>query len=274
MGPSDAIQLPYGVPVTEEFPTGGQRLNDDMFSTGWDDADTKWFRLDGPQIDIGRKLKAEVTITGSGVKFGVALARETAAGWDLVDLQGPGDPAYTLKVELDKGDIVYVQVTRTDGMVPGDLRVEVLATADVSLLLGGVRGEPRLLCQEETSGWGADDIELTVNVDGAQLVHVDNDTIGDFEQDDPRELRQYLPELIPYSTGVEFVVTELDDTSPDDIGRSTLPPAHEVLGFAKFVPSPLPQPRPDGTIRGVLQVSVDDGVYGAQVTVATWDEMF
>lgn len=273
-GPWDAIQLPYGVAVSESFPGAGQRLNDDMFSTPWPDADTKWLRLDGPQTDIGRKVSAEISVKGEGVKFGVALARETAAGWDLLDQQGPGESSYVLKVELEKGETVYVQVTRDDGMAPGDLSVDVLATVDISLLLGGTRGEPRMICQEETSGWGADDIEVSVNVDGALLRRIDNDEIGDFDQDDVRDLRQYLPEVIPYTKGVEFVISELDDTSPNDIGRRTLAPAHEVLSQAGFVPSPAPQPRPDGTVRGALTISVDDGVYAVQVTVATWDETF
>lgn len=272
--PEDAIQLAYGDVVAESFPTGGQVLNTDSGATPWQDGDTKWFRLDGPQVDIGRKLAATITINGAGVKFAVALARESGGIWTLEDRQGPGDTAYTLVTELARDDRVYVHVTRADGMTPGELDVTVLAQVDLSLQLGGVRGEPRMICQTETSGWGADDIELTVNVDGTQLKHIDNDTIGDFDQDDVRDLRQYFPDPIPYTTGVEFVVTELDDTSPNDIGRSTLPAFGDLLGFAKFVLEPGKQPRPDGTIRGALNVAVDDGVYAVQLTVAQWDETF
>lgn len=273
-GPEDAIQLAYGDVVAEAFPSGGNVLNLDSGATPWRDGDTKWFRLDGPQVDIGRKLQATITIKGDGVKFGVALARESGGNWTLEDRQGPGDTAYTLVTQLALDDRVYVQVTRDDGMTPGDLDVTLLAEVDLSLLLGGVRGEPRIICQTETSGWGADDIELTVNVDGAQLKHIDNDTIGDFDQDDVRDLRQYFPDPIPYTTGVEFVVTELDDTSPDDVGRSTLPAFGDLLGFGKFVLEPGKQPRPDGTIRGALNIAVDDGVYAVQLTVAQWDETF
>lgn len=200
-GPEDAIQLAYGDVVAEAFPSGGNVLNLDSGATPWRDGDTKWFRLDGPQVDIGRKLQATITIKGDGVKFGVALARESGGNWTLEDRQGPGDTAYTLVTQLALDDRVYVQVTRDDGMTPGDLDVTLLAEVDLSLLLGGVRGEPRIICQTETSGWGADDIELTVNVDGAQLKHIDNDTIGDFDQDDVRDLRQYFPDPIPYTTG-------------------------------------------------------------------------
>ena len=69
-------------------------------------------------------------------------------------------------------------------------------------------------------------------------------------------------------------MTELDDTSPNDIGRSTLPAFEDVLGFGKFVLEPAPQPGPDGTIRGALNIAVDDGVYAVQLTVAQWDETF
>ena len=44
--------------------------------------------------------------------------------------------------------------------------------------------------------------------------------------------------------------------------------------YGKFVAEPGPQPRADGTIRGALNIPVDDGVYAVQVTVAQWDETF
>lgn len=271
VGPWDAIQLPYGVPVREDFPSGGQRLNDDNAQTDWDDADTKWFRLDAPQVRLSRKLLVTFDVRGGGAAYGVALVRERAPGdFELLD-RGDGSRTYQLRAALDVGEQVYLQVRRDDGLTPGDLRVEITASTDVSILLGRARGAPRLLCQDETSGWGADDIELGVNVDGAELVYIDNDAIGDFEQDDPRDLDQWIPDLVPYFTGVEFVVVEKDDTSPDDIGRETLRPHDQLPGWNRFV---ITKSDDDQTMRGALTIDVDDGTYVAQVSVTTWDEMF
>lgn len=124
----------------------------------------------------------------------------------------------------------------------------------------------------ETSGWGADDIDLVVNVDGRRLLHADNDSIGDFDQDDIRDLGQYLDPVVPYREGVEFVVKEIDDIGRDDIGRKSLPPYADLLTSPAFDLAPGAQPAPDGRIRGRLKIPVDDGLYGVDVTVVRWDE--
>jgi hypothetical protein len=272
-GPSDAIQLPYGNTVRDAFPGAGQALNDDHLQTPWDDRDTKWFRLDGPQIEVSRPLEVEIDVRkeGGDAPFGVALARQNAGVWELLDQQGPGEDKYRLRARIDRGDIFYVQVRRVDGMAPRDLRVAVTTTTDVSILLGGKRGAPRLMCEAETSGWGADDIELEITVDGRRLRRIDNDEIGDMEQDAVRDLNQWIPDLVPYFDGVEFEVVELDDTSPDDIGRETLRPRKKLEGWDRFVVS---RQNDDGTLRGALLVDVDDGTYAVQLSVTTWDEQF
>lgn len=60
------------------------------------------------------------------------------------------------------------------------------------------------MCQDETSGWGADDIEVGITVDGVELRYIDNDEIGDFEQDAVRDLNQWIPDLVPYSTALNL----------------------------------------------------------------------
>lgn len=272
-GPHDAIQLPYGVTVGESFPGSGQRLNDDMLATGWGDADTKWFRLDGPQIPLSRPLQVTITLEldRGDAPFGIALARENAGIWDLLDRQGPGRTRYETATPLKDGDQLYVQVRRADGMTPRDLAFRLVAATDLSILLGGKRGAPRLMCQDETSGWGADDIELGITVDGVELRYIDNDEIGDFEQDAIRDLNQWIPDLVPYFDGIEFKVVELDDTSPDDIGRETLRPREQLVGWDRFG---VTKSDDDRTIRGSLFVDVDDGTYAVQISVTTWDEQF
>lgn len=273
LGPWDAIQLPYGSPVPEAFPSAGQMLNTDSSQTAWDDADTKWFRLDGPQIPVSRPLEVRITIeaTSGDAPFGAALAKESAGTWTLLDQQGPGERRYRLRTHLANGEQLYVQVRRADGLAPRDLEVEVTARCDVSLLLGGQRGAPRLLCTKETSGWGADDIELGITVDGVELRYIRNDEIGDMEQDAVRDLDQWIPDLVPYFTGVEFKVVELDDTSPDDIGQETLRLRDQLASWSDFT---VTKADPDMTLRGCLRVHVDDGSYDVQVSVTTWDERF
>jgi len=277
ISPEDAIQLPYGVPVPEAFPDpvpGPQLLNADQFATPWDDKDTKWFRLDGPQISTGSPL--EVTIaaqsTDGDAPFGLRLVKHLPSGWKLLAQTGSGGRRHELRTQLDTGDQLYVCVFRADLPTLRRLHFHVTATTDLSLLLGGSRGRPRLICEDETSGWGADDIELDVTVDGRDLRYIKNDEIGDMEQDAVRDLDQWIPEFVPYRLGVGFRVIELDDVGKNDIGSQTLPPhARLAADPGMFVIS---RTDPNGNIRGTLHVNVDDGTYDVQVTVTTWDEQF
>jgi hypothetical protein len=89
-GPGDAIQLPYGVPVPESFPGSGQVLNTDLSVTPWNDDDTKWFRLDGPQVGLPRPLQVTITLEAedSDPPFGLVLAREDSGVWTQLGRQG------------------------------------------------------------------------------------------------------------------------------------------------------------------------------------------
>lgn len=66
---------------------------------------------------------------------------------------------------------------------------------------------------------------------------------------DDRRRSVRIPDLVPYFTGVEFKVIELDDTSPDDIGRQTLRPRDELIGWSEFTST---KTDPDQTLRGCL----------------------
>lgn len=79
VGPWDAIQVPYGVAVPDAFPLAGQRLNDDWAETDWVDEDRKWFRLDSPQVPMGRDLQVMVEVVAVGVESGVSIVRENGA---------------------------------------------------------------------------------------------------------------------------------------------------------------------------------------------------
>ncbi|WP_406194517.1 endonuclease/exonuclease/phosphatase family protein [Kitasatospora sp. NBC_01560] len=272
VGPEDAIQLPYGEIVPESFPVL-QLLNQDFPATDWVDEDTKWFRLDGPPVSLGSALKARITVTRTrgDPGFTATVVREDPPGtWRQLTQSGGGATA-ELDALIDKGDQLYVQVTRWDQPSLRELGFLVAATVDLTLVLGGSRGAPRLVCTKETGGWGADDIELGITTDGVPTAYVDNDTIGDFEQDAVRDLNQWVPEFLPYRKGVEFMVKELDDIGHDDIGRETLRPFAELDGWSRFAITDRTSP---GRMHGFLRVDVDDGRYDVELTVTTWDEQF
>ncbi|WP_426404922.1 hypothetical protein ACN9M0_35425 [Streptomyces sp. R-07] len=272
VGPWDAIQLPYGEGVPESFPVG-QLLNTDFEDTDWEDSDTKWFRLDGPTIPLDSPLHAHITVWRrvGQASFAASLVRESPSGtWQLL-AQSSGGPLAGLEASLSTGDRLYVQVTRWDQPSQRELEFVVTATVDVTLVLGAGRGAPRLTCTTETGGWGADDIELGITTDGVQTAYIDNDTIGDFEQDAIRDLNQWVPEFLPYRRDIEFMVKELDDVGHDDIGRETLPPFAALESFDRFTVTERISP---GRLRGFLRIDVDDGRYDVEVAVTTWDEQF
>lgn len=277
ISPDDAIQLPYGVPVSEQFPKPNptpQLLNADFSDTPWEDKDTKWFRLDGPVVDVGSPVEITILVEQilGDAPYGVRLVKLSATGWVELDRAGPGLRRYELKTKIDKNEMYYVCIFRDDLPDLRELEFIITAKTDVSLLRGGTNGKPRLICEDETSGWGADDIELDITVDGNPHRYIDNDEIGDMEQDSIRDLDQWIPDFLPYRRGIGFRVIELDDTSPNDIGSQTLPP-HDQLGSVPtlFVVS---ETQPDGTVRGSLHVNVDDGTYDVLVTVSTYDDLF
>ncbi len=211
--------------VPEAFPSG-QLLDSDNGSMDWDDTDTKWFRTDGPTVELNRKLMAQIRVrrTRGATPFTVALIREKVPGiWEILDRVDAPLGEAKLTAVVGKGEIVYLQGARHDAVF-GDLEFDVKASGDVTLVLCRAHGATRLICTEETGGWGADDIELGITADAVEVVYLDNDAIGDFEQDPMRDLNQWVPAFVPYFGGVEFMVKELDDIGHDDIGRETLRP--------------------------------------------------
>jgi endonuclease/exonuclease/phosphatase family metal-dependent hydrolase len=288
--PEDHIGLPYGVPVPEAFPeptsAGGQLLNADDWRTPWDDKDTKWFRLDGPQISLSTALAVTLTVeaTRGDSPFGVRLVQQVGLTWKLISDTGSGPQRkHDIGSQIDKGQQLFVCVYRDDLPALRPLEFTVTARTNLSLLLGGPpsvppgvtpppnRGQPRFICTKETSGWGADDIELDITVDGKALRYISNDEIGDMEGDAVRDLAQWIPEFVPYLSGVNFRIIELDDIDPNDIGSQSLPTYDQLGGSSVFWDQ---QRNPDGSVRGSLRVNVDDGQYDVQLTIVTWDEQF
>ena len=59
------------------------------------------------------------------------------------------------------GDKHYLTVRREDVNQPLDFEIE--GAIPVTLLIGGQLGAPEIVCAEETSGWGSDDLALSVS---------------------------------------------------------------------------------------------------------------
>ena len=121
VSPEDAIQLPYGTPVPEAFPDpapGPQLLNADHFGTPWDDKDTKWFRLDGPQSHGGDRRsrrpsrRSQPTVTAP---FGLRLVKHMPQRVEVARPDWPsGGRRHELRTPIDEGEQLYVCVFRDD----------------------------------------------------------------------------------------------------------------------------------------------------------------
>ena len=81
-----------------------------------------------------------------------------------------------------------------------------------------------LTCQEETSGWGADDIALQIRADGDLIADIPNSVIGDFEDDAVRHVGDKIAAPItPYVESIEVTVIEEDDIDDNDVGVGIVP---------------------------------------------------
>ena len=96
------------------------------------------------------------------------------------------------------GDKNYLTVRREDVNQPLDFEIE--GEIPDTLLVGGQLGAPEIVCAEETSGWGSDDIALSVSADGALVRDISNDEVGDMDGADDRGLAGYRPQMSPSST--------------------------------------------------------------------------
>jgi Endonuclease/Exonuclease/phosphatase family len=270
--PFDPINLIPGVPYPELFPDA-QQLNGDHFLTPWDDTDTKWFLLDTPRVHVDRKVRLRVDVT---LDAGPGPISILVAFWDapnppvLVDETHRDVGHHSLEWDARPGDRFFVCVRRRDGTFAG-LRFTVTVDTDLTLVLGGNRGLPRLVCTDETSGWGADDISVELRADEAGWSrNISNDEIGDFEQDSVRDLRQWIPTSVPYQDGFMVKVIEEDDIDSDDVGQETIPPYKLVSGWSRW--TRIDSPTAEGNLEGAVSIDVDDGTYTLRCVLSRWDE--
>jgi hypothetical protein len=265
--PFDAIHLIPGVDYPENFPP--QQLNGDSFVTPWPDEDTKFFLVETPRIPTNRPISLSVDLASDSP----VLVGLTVAEWDkpnspvMLDDGGFGAAPRRVQWQGKPGQTFLVSATRRDGAFPA-MGYVLTAQIDISLFIGGTKGNPVLVCTEETSGWGSDDIALELSSDTGWARSVSNDEIGDFDQDDPRDLWTYIPDLVSYETGFTVSVIEEDDIDDNDVGTQVIPPFDNVKAWAQWRPIGPDLPH---QITGGITIDVDDGTYTLNCTLAKWD---
>lgn len=263
----DAIVLVPGRPVDEAFPSAP--FNIDSTDADWDDGESKWFLVETPLVPLTKPIDLRVSVhPEAGDELGLNLGR-----WDgvqppvsFVEQAGPDTGSSSIPWQAGQEEHFMVLVQRSQG--PGAVvpfRIELSTT--LSLLVTRPAVRTSLVCQVETSGWGADDIALQLRADGVLVADLPNGVIGDFEEHTVKHLGDKLPAFVPYTDGIEVRVIEEDTFDPDDVGTGTVPLVDQVAGTPGFTVLDRPL---DGSVEGDLTIRVDDGRYGFGCRIARW----
>jgi len=259
----------------EHFPA--QPFNIDTADADWDDSESKWFLVETPRVPLPHPIDLSVGVFnpveedgGGSSPTPVALS---AGSWDglnppatLITNSGPTSNPQNISWQAGDNEHFFVLVQRstTSRVVSFDI---VLSTP-ISLLISRPSIDTSLTCQEETSGWGADDIALEIRADGDLIADIPNSVIGDFEDDSVRHVGDKIPSPItPYIDGVEVKVIEEDDIDDNDVGVGTIPPVAGAHGAAGFT---ILHEGVDGRISGTLVIGVDDGRYALTCVISRW----
>jgi Endonuclease/Exonuclease/phosphatase family len=270
----DAIVLVPGKSCHEHFPS--QPFNIDTSDADWDDSESKWFLVETPRIGVPRPIDLAVTVRDQTEDRGFGPEPTevvlTLGQWDgitppasLLDQAGPDQNPLTLVWQARDNEHFFVLVQRLTG-TGSVVAFDIEASTTLSLLLALPAVDTSLTCQEETSGWGADDIALQIRADGDLIADIPNSVIGDFEDDSVRHVGDKIATPItPYTESIEVKVIEEDDIDPDDVGVGTVPLAGDAApGFTVL------HPGIDGTIYGSLIIGVDDGRYAFMCKTSRW----
>jgi endonuclease/exonuclease/phosphatase family metal-dependent hydrolase len=259
----DAIVLPAGRQLREHFPQG--KFNDDTAAADWDVSNSKWFVLQTPRIPVPGTIELALAVD-SVEQVTVTLGRWDGVGppAKLIEQATPGHhPRLSWQATHDEHFVVLVQRHTLN-----KFHFLIEASTNMSVLVARVCKDAALVCEKETSGWGADDIALEIRADGAVVAALPNAMIGDFEQDAARDVGDKIPPLTPYLDGIEVKVIEEDDIDDNDVGVGTIPPVRDARRTPGFVADP--GTGIDGKITGSLQIGVDDGRYGFSCVISPW----
>lgn len=277
--PSEAHVLAWGAPLEDQFPQ--VESGSDQQHIDGDETDTKWIRLDAPSglstpvtmtVDTGYDGRAPAS--GDAV---LALIRQIDGGQSPLVATPRWDADFTWRIE--PGERYFLCVKRRPAGGP-PFRFWVHGHLDVGFLVG--RGEfNHLRARRESSGAGADDVRLTVRRDDAAIWSGPERSLngGDSYQLFAQALGN---RRIPYRRSVEWVVTEVDATSANDVGRAVVPLPQDVQPGGRvisYVSVPLPPERAGALAQSCIveleltvEIPVDDGFYDAHLLLATWTE--
>ncbi|MDO3636861.1 endonuclease/exonuclease/phosphatase family protein [Mycolicibacterium arseniciresistens] len=268
----DAIVLIPEKARTEWFPE--QPFNIDTGDADWDDSESKWFLVETPRIALPRPAElfvdVEYAVVDGAYPTDVLL---TVGRWDginppaewLFDAGPDSQPNVAWEAKENEHFFVLVQRT-TDPSRKVEFKI-VLRTP-INLLLTWPAIEATLTCQQETSGWGADDIALQVRADGQMIADITHSVIGDFEDDAVRTVGDKFPApRTVYLDGVEVSVIEEDDIDDNDVGTGFVPPVADAKSTPGFT---VLDEGLDGRICGVARIRVDDGWYAFACRIARW----
>ena len=65
-----------------------------------------------------------------------------------------------------------------------------------------------------------------------------------------RDLRQWIPQAVPYLEGFTAKVIEEDDIDSNDVGQETIPPYEQVLAWNRW--SPIAPPDAEKNLQGAV----------------------
>ena len=267
----EAIQLVPGQPKKFSFPAPGTLLSTNDASVPWNNHDAMWFRFDAPQVSLD-PIPMGVSLRSGGSPAVLAVGVDDGVAVHQIDeVRSDGD-----RVRLDwnarPGDKHYLTVRREDVNQPLDFEIE--GEIPVTLLVGGQLGAPEIVCAEETSGWGSDDIALSVSADGALVRDISNDEVGDMDGADDRGLAGYLTTDVAFVDNVTITVIEEDWPDGDDRGSRAIPalPAGAVSVGQEIAPGVTVTATPTWFQADVTaSIDVDDGRYEFRHRLARWN---
>ncbi len=267
----EAIQLVPGQAKKHSFPAPGTLLSTNDAAVPWDNHDAMWFRFDAPEVSLD-PIPMMVSLGSGGSPAVMAIGLDDGAGVHQIDEVRTEGDRVTLQWNARPGDKHYLTVRREDVNQPLDFEIEGLIP--VTIFVGGQTGAPEIVCAEETSGWGSDDIALSVSADGALVRDISNDEVGDMDGADDRGLAGFLISDVAFVDNMTITVIEEDWPDGDDRGSRAIPqlPPGAVSIGQELAPGVTVTATPTWFQADVTaSVDVDDGRYEFRHRLARWN---
>lgn len=267
----EAIQLVPGRPKKYSFPQPGTLLNTHDGSVPWNNHDAMWFRFDAPDVSLD-PIPMALSLRGNGSPAVLAVGWDDGAAVHQIDETRSDSDPVRLEWKARPGDKHFVTVRREDVNQP--LEFEIEGAIPVTLFVGGPAGRPEMVCVEETSGWGSDDIALSFSADGALVRAVSNDEVGDMDGADVRGLATFLTSDVAFVDDLAVTVIEEDWPDGDDRGSRSIPPLPDgvLTKGQELAPGVTITDTPAWfRVDVTASIDVDDGRYEFRHRLARWN---